>query len=225
VGLGGAEQHTIGDDDGGSAAGLEQAQEQRREQQLRLLGLDDLLQVLGGGLVVEAAGERGIGEDQRVAFGFTGGALGEGIAVANVWLIDAVQQHVHAGDAEHRAVEVEAVEHTVVEMTLLRSLQQLGVVFALYVLCGGDQESGGAAGRVADLIARAGVHHLDHELDDVPRRTKLAVLPSGGDLAEHVLVEVALDVALVERKFIKRVDGLGEKVRRRDGEPGVLHVL
>ena len=44
----GAEQHAIGHDDGGAAAGLEQAQEEREEEQLGLLGLDDLLQVLGG---------------------------------------------------------------------------------------------------------------------------------------------------------------------------------
>ena len=64
--LGRAEEHAVGHDDRGAAAGLEQAQEEREEEQFGLLGLDDLLQVLGGGLVVEAAGERRIGEDQRV---------------------------------------------------------------------------------------------------------------------------------------------------------------
>jgi hypothetical protein len=37
---------------------------------------------------------------------------------------------------------------------------------------------------------------LDHELDDVPRRAELAVLTGGGDLAQHVLVEVAVGVAV-----------------------------
>jgi hypothetical protein len=69
VRLAGAEQHAVRDDDGGAPADLEQAQEQRQEQQLGLLGLDDLLEVLGGGLVVEAAGEGRVGQDQRVALG------------------------------------------------------------------------------------------------------------------------------------------------------------
>ena len=44
--LGRAEQHAVGHDDRGAAAELEQAEEQREEEQLGLLGLDDLLQVL-----------------------------------------------------------------------------------------------------------------------------------------------------------------------------------
>ena len=47
VRLGRAEQHAVGHDDRGAAAGLEQPQEQGEEQQLGLLRLDDLQQVLG----------------------------------------------------------------------------------------------------------------------------------------------------------------------------------
>ena len=66
VGLGGPEQHAVGHDHRRPAAGLEQPQEQRQEEQLGLLGLDDLQEVLGGVLVVERAGEGRVGEDQRV---------------------------------------------------------------------------------------------------------------------------------------------------------------
>ena len=69
VGGGRAEEHAIGHDDGGAAAGLEQTQEQREKEQFGLLGLDDLLQVLGGGFVIEAAGERGIGQDEGEPLG------------------------------------------------------------------------------------------------------------------------------------------------------------
>ena len=44
-----------------------------------------------------------------------------------------------------------------------------------------------------------GCDHLDHEPDDVARRAELAVLPGRGDLAEHVLVKIALGVALLHR--------------------------
>jgi hypothetical protein len=63
------------------------------------------------------------------------------------------------------------------------------------VLGGGDQEARGAAGGVADHILRRRGGHVDHQLDDVARGAELAVLPGAGDLAEHVLVEVALGVA------------------------------
>ena len=111
-----AEQHAVGHDDGGAAAGLEQAQEEREEEQLGLLRLDDLLQVLGGVLVVERPGEGRIGEDQRVVLLLAGVVLRQRVAVADVGILDAVQQHVHAADAQHGVVEVEAVEELVVEV-------------------------------------------------------------------------------------------------------------
>ena len=64
---------------------------------------------------------------------------------------------------------------------------------------GRDKEAAGAAGRIADHIARRRLGQLDHQLDDVARRAELAVLPGGGDLAEHVFVDVALGVAIVHR--------------------------
>ena len=116
VRVGRAEEHAVGHDDGGASAGLEQAQEEGEEEQLGLLGLDDLLQVLGGVLVVERSGEGRIGEDQRVFFLLARVVLRERVAVADVGVLHAVQQHVHAADAEHGVVEVEAVEELVVEV-------------------------------------------------------------------------------------------------------------
>src|SRR6185503_13471477 len=49
------------------------------------------------------------------------------------------------------------------------------------VFAGGDEEAGGAAGRVADDVFRAGGRHLHHEPDDVARRPELTVLPGRGD--------------------------------------------
>ena len=42
--------------------------------------------------------------------------LGEAVAVNDGWILDPVQQHVHAADAEHGVVEVEAVEQGLVKM-------------------------------------------------------------------------------------------------------------
>jgi hypothetical protein len=116
VRLAAAEQHAVGHDDRGPAAGLQQAQEQRQEQQLGLLGLDDGQQVLGGVLVVQAA---------RQTAGWPGSAVGlfvarvvlrQRILVADVGVVHPVQRQVHAADAQHGVVEVVAVEHAVVEV-------------------------------------------------------------------------------------------------------------
>ena len=64
-------------------------------------------------------------------------------------------------------------------------------------------------GRIADRVLGRRRDHLDHQRDDVARRAELAVLPGGGDLAEHVLVEVALGVAILHRDLVEQVDDLG----------------
>ena len=51
------------------------------------------------------------------------------------------------------------------------------------------------------------------------------VLSGGSDLAEHVLVDVALGVAFRHRYLVEQVYHLGEQRRGRDGEASVLHVL
>ena len=66
MGLAGAEQYAVRDDDRSPSSALQQAQKQGHEEQFGLLCLDDPLQVLGGGFVIEAAGKGRIGEDQGV---------------------------------------------------------------------------------------------------------------------------------------------------------------
>ncbi len=68
-----------------------------------------------------------------------------------------------------------------------------------------DKKPRRAAGRIAEDVGRLRRDHLDHEPDDVARRAKLAVLTGGRDLAEHVLVEVALGVALLHRHLVDHI--------------------
>ena len=125
--LGRSEENAVGHDDGGPTAGLEQAEEEREEQQLGLLGLDDLLKVLGGGLVVEASRERRIGEDQGVCLRAIVVRLGQRIPVADVWVLQTVQQHIHTADAQHGVVEVVAVERALVKVAARRGVLVDGV--------------------------------------------------------------------------------------------------
>ena len=57
------------------------------------------------------------------------------------------------------------------------------------------------------------------------RRAELPVLSGGGDLAEHVLVDVALGVAFLHRYLVEQVHHLGQQRRSRDGEARVVHVV
>jgi hypothetical protein len=226
VGVGRAEQYAVGHDHRRSPAGLQQPQEQGQKQQLGLFRLDDLQQVLGGGLVIQAAGKGRIGEDQRVFLLFQLVGLGQGVAVADVGVLHAVQQHVHAADAKHGAVEVEAVERAGVEL----AAAGLGLVDGVAVMPaeifrGGDQEAGGAEGRVADHVFWHGGGHVHHQPDDVARGAELAVLPGGGDLAQHVFVEVALGVAVGHVDAVELVHHIGQHAGRGHHEDGVPHMV
>jgi hypothetical protein len=54
-----SEQHAVRDDDGCPATRFQEPQEESDEEKLGLLGLDDLLKVLGAVLVVKRSGSRG----------------------------------------------------------------------------------------------------------------------------------------------------------------------
>ena len=56
------------------------------------------------------------------------------------------------------------------------------------------------------------------------RRTELTVLTRRCDLGEHVLVHVALGVAVLHRDRIQPINRLLQQRRGGDGEPGILHV-
>ena len=88
-----------------------------------------------------------------------------------------------------------------------------------------DEEAGGAASRVADDVLRRGCGHVHHQLDDVARRAELSVLPGSRDLAEHVLVEIALGVAVGHVDVVELIDHVGQHPSRGHHEEGVLHVM
>ena len=242
VGVGGAEQHAVGHDDGGAAAVLQQAQEEVQEEDLGLLALGRQRGVHVGR--VDRALERRVGEDHVVGPLF-GEGLGERVGVAEVGRGDAVQHEVHAADAEHGHAgvvvvageglglaelvfflgELAAGQAVGLALLVVGEVARVGVGFQ-EVLPGVDEEAAGAGGRVADALAWARVDHLDHHADDVARRAELAVLAGGVELAEQVLVEVALHV-LVLRRDLHVVDGLAgldQQAGLVDLELGVFHL-
>ena len=199
---------------------------EREEQQLGLLCLDDLLQILGGGLIVEASRKRRIGKDQGVLLNIILVGLGQRVLVADVWVLHAVQQHVHAADAQHGVVEVVAVERVLVEVAARRSVLVDGVAVVLHqVLRRGNEEARRAAGRIADHVLGRRGGHVHHQTDDVTRRAELTVLSGGGNLSEHVLVEVALGVAVGHVDAVELVDDVGQHTGRGHHEEGIPHMV
>ena len=151
-----------------------------------------------------------------------------------------MKHHIHAGDAQHGGVEVEAPEHLFVDVLPVGFQQVAGIVFvALFifegtglagmhpveVFHGAGQETGGAAGRVTDDIGGLRVDQFHHGVDDVARGAELAVDAGGGEFAEQVFVNVAFHVTLGERQVIDHFHGGDQYGFVLDLQIGVLHVF
>jgi len=186
-------------------------------------------------------------DDAEVVVGLAGKVLakrgGQGVLVVDIGRVEAVEHEVHGGDAQHGDVEVEAVEHVVLDvfpvgLQEVASVVHVGLAVHLLdkppllrsvllhqVVHGRHQEAAGAAGRVADDVVGLGVHHVHHQLDDMARGAELAVDAGGGELGEQVLVEVSLGVAFGERQLVDHVDRGDQERGLLDHELGVLHEL
>lgn len=89
-----------------------------------------------------------------------------------------MQKHVHAADSQHGGIEIVAVKGLLVKSAPgLFSLEDHVAVVFLKLLRGSDQEACCAAGRVANRVVCGGSRHINHQLNDVPWRPELAILP------------------------------------------------
>ena len=141
-------------------------------------------------------------------------------------MADGVQHQVHRRNAQHGAVCVKAGEGVPSKVLPLLGSHGILVVVA-NVLCGGDQEACRAAGRVADGVIRGGLQQLHHHFPDMLGSAKLAVLPSGGQFAQHVLVQVALHIQIGNVMLIQVIqpcDDFLQHLRRRNQEHRIAHV-
>ncbi len=220
----GAEQHTVGHDHGRAAARPQQAQAAREKQQFGLPGPDQAQQVGVRAATVDVAGERRMGEDQGIGACLVRVRSGERIAMAEAGAFHAVQQQVHAADAQHGAVDLVAVEHAVMKVRGLLSVVQQAGMLPAQVFAGGGQESAGAGGRVAERVGRIGPRELHHEADDVAGRVERAASSGQRDPAEQGFVHGAPDVAPVQGDGVQQLHDPGQQRGRGEGEADVLHV-
>ena len=81
------------------------------------------------------------------------------------------------------------------------------------VLVGVDQKAARAGRQVADALAGARGDHLHHHADDVARRAELSVAPGGVQLAQQVLVQVALHILVLlgDLHLVDQLAGLDQQ--------------
>ncbi len=106
--------------------------------------------------------------------------LGQGVAVAQVRVRDAVQDHVHLADGPDPAVVLLPVEAEVARVAAVLA----------HMLGGEDQHAARARAGVVDPHALLGVGQADHHAHHGPRGVELAALLARrvGELADQVLV-------------------------------------
>jgi len=200
------EEHVVGQHDGRAAVLLEDGEDVLEEVELLVAGAgpeivavdDERFLGLLAGLVDDGdaalLAEGRIGQDDLVfavlagqrVFGDDGQILLEVAA-------DAVEQQVHGAEARDAVHQLDAEERAVLELLLLRAVK--GVVLG-EVIVGGEQEAAGAAGGIADGLARLRGDHVHHGGDERSRGEVLAraALHVLGVLLQEALVGVALDI-------------------------------
>ncbi len=114
---------------------------------------------------------------------------GRGVGAA-----DAVQIQVHRRQPRDAGDDVVAGEAFLPHAAGGGAVARLGL--AAHVFVSGEQESGGAAGGVADGLPRPRVHHIDASLDDGARGEILAGagFGVGGGALQQAFVDRALHV-------------------------------
>ena len=90
-----------------------------------------------------------------------------------------------------------------------------------------DQKPARPGRRIANPLARFRIEHLDQHPNDVPRRPKLPVGPGRVELAQQVLVQIALHVLILRGDFhaVDRLAGFDQQTGLVDLELGVRHLL
>ena len=90
------------------------------------------------------------------------------------------------------------------------------------MLVGGDQESGGAAGRVKHGLVLLRVDDLDHEIDDVARRAELPGIALRAQHGEQVLERIAQALGVVVLELVDDLEKGAQGLRVTVRQVGVL---
>ena len=246
MGGAGAEEDSIGNDDGGLAALIEHSEDENEEEEFAFLGLHPAAKAGVHVIGIDRAFERGIRRDDgEAAAGKLGMPLGEagveGILVVDAGGLDAVEEKIHGRDAEHGLVEVEALEEPGLNVVAIGFQKVAGkvalhltvVVASLFderwsgkllqeIFDDGDKEARSAGGRIAAAVGGLGIEDFDHGPDDVARGAELPSDACRAELGKEIFVEVALGVSLGQGKLLDSGDRADEEVAGGDEAVRIL---
>ena len=225
VRLAGTEQHAVRHDAGAASAGFEHSQEERKEKQFCLFGVGDGFQVIVDALGIHSALERRVRKANGI-LAANGVLLRHAVLVVDLRVRDGVEHQVHGRNAQHGAVRVKAGEHRAGKMLpLLRGHAVL--VVGAEILRTGHQKARRAAGGVADQVVWRGLHQFHHHVTDVLGRAELAVFSCNCQLAQHILIQVALHIKVgnvVGVKILQPGDDLLQHLWRGNEEHSIVHI-
>ncbi len=215
-----AEERAVGQHDRAAAAVAEQFDDHREEERRGLLGLERLGEVGLDAVLLDAAkGWVGDHHMHTVVVGDLAERPGERVAVQDPrGQVDAVQDQVRHAQQVGQAHLLDAVD----------ALVEPGLVLAGADMPGADvldrrgEEPAGAARRVENPLAEAGVGHLDGEGGHRAGRVVLAGVAGALQVLQELLVDIAEEVAGLE--VVDRDHRLGA-VQHLAELHAVLHVL
>ena len=187
------------------------------------MGCASLVGVAGLGVSALATTEWGIHQHHIEEVGrpleqaAVGLVAGEGVAVPDVGLVDAVEDEVGQGDGVDQVLLLTPVEGGGAQLLQLAGGGGPAQLLP-HMLVGLGEEAAGAAARVVDRLAQLGGHGLYHGADDLPRGEELTTVV--------VLLPHAQQQALVGLGQQEDVSGVGGLVADAvDGVEDVEEVL
>ena len=217
LGVVGAEEKAVGEDDGGAAAGLEAVHDDGHEE-VGGLGAGEVggEMALDVGLFAAAVGRIHEDDVEAVVVGVVEDVSKEGVGVEDLGDVEVVEEHV--GDAEHvgELLLLDAVDGGAVFLAVLRRLD-----LRFELLEPARDEAAGAAGEVGHRLADLRGDHLRHEIGDGAGRVELACGARALKLLEDRLVDFAEGVALLVVGEVEVVDHVHDLAE----EDAVLHVV
>ena len=135
-----------------------------------------------------------------------------------------MQEEVHCSDTQHRRVGIVAIDKRRLDMLHRFCRIECPLVMLLDILHCFHQEARTTHRRVADIVGRCRLHHIDNHTNDVARCTKLSVSARSSHLTEDILIDIAHRITIVHIEGIDPIDHLRQCTSIRDKESRRLHI-
>ncbi len=211
----------LGDDDAGASGGGEVLSHVVHEEHLAAFRFD-------GESVVRTDASLGrhegrIGQDDVRVF-IPAFLAGEGVVFVYVRVDELVQVHVDQRETYHVRGDVVAFDIAGQSFSLIgRERVEAFIVAVVFqdVLVGGDEESGGAAGRVEQAFVLLEIDEGHHEVDDMTRGAELTGISLGTEDGEQVLESVSQAFRVVVGELVDDLQEAAQRLRVVVGQVGV----